>query len=105
MSLESLSKIKDPSSIPTIIRTLDHPIPKISTGAQEALDVFRNMVILEPLIEALKNDVLVKYIEHRLRKFGKNEENNKKMEGKYEFPLWVDKLFHEILDPNMDFDN
>ncbi len=100
IAIESLSKIKDPSTISALIGLLDHPAREISVATQEALDVFRNIVIIEPLVEALKNDVIVKYIEHRLRKFPEQPGKKKNPErslSSLKLPMWLEMLLHEIL--------
>ncbi|UYP44909.1 hypothetical protein NEF87_001194 [Candidatus Lokiarchaeum ossiferum] len=100
IAIESLSKIRDPTSISALIGMLDHGAPEISIAAQEALDVFRNIVIIEPLVDALKHDVIVRYIEHRLRKFPEQPGKKKNPErslSSLKLPMWLEMLLHEIL--------
>lgn len=104
ISIEALAKIKDESSVPGLIKLLNHSSKNISVAAQEALDVFSNMTILEPLIFALKDDVIIKYIEHRLKlqpeKDDSPKNKTKKLVAKLNLPIWVEMLLYEVLIEN-----
>ena len=100
ISLESLSKIKDPESVPAIISVLNHPEREISTTAQETLDVFDNSDLIEPLVEAMKKDVIIEYIKHRIQKFpapkGKRFNIRRYIRG-LQLPIWMESLLDEII--------
>ena len=104
ISIEALAKIKDEQSLPGLIRLLNHPSKNISVAAQEALDAFSNMTILEPLISALKNDVIIRYIEHRLKLYPEKkpiqQDNTKRMLAQLNLPMWVEMLLYEVLIEN-----
>ncbi len=100
VSLESLSKIKDPESIPAIIKVLNHPALEVSAAAQETLDVFDNSVLVEPLVDAMKKDVIIEYLQHRIQKFpspkGKRFNIRRYIRG-LQLPIWMESLLDEII--------
>jgi len=100
ISLESLSKIKDPESIPAIINVLNHPAREISVVAQETLDVFKNTDLIEPLVDAMKKDAIIEYIQHRLQRFP-NPNGRKFNISSYirglQLPIWMESLLDEII--------
>ena len=100
ISLESLSKIKDPESIPAIISVLNHPAREVSVVAQETLDVFDNNDLIEPLIDAMKKDVIIEYLRHRMQKFpgpkGKRFNIRRYIRG-LQLPIWLESLLDEII--------
>ena len=66
----------------------------------EALDVFRNILIIEPLVESIKNDVVVKYLAHRLKKSfyksGKKIKPERSLK-KLKLPMWLEMLLNEVI--------
>jgi len=100
ISLESLSKIKDPESIPAIINVLYHPAREISVVAQETLDVFDNTDLIEPLVNAMKENMLIEYIQHRIQKFpgpkGRRFNIRRYIRG-LQLPIWMESLLDEII--------
>jgi HEAT repeat protein len=100
VTIEALSKIQDERSIPGLVEMLYHNTKAISLAAQEALDVFPNMSLLEPLINALKEDVILRYIEHRLKIYPEEKNGQKRTKTllmKHQVPMWLEMLLYEVL--------
>ncbi len=100
VAIEALAKIKDPNSINALIEALEYPANEISLAAKEALDVYRNILIIEPLVDAVKNDVVVKYLAHRLKKSffksGKKIKPERSLK-KLKLPMWLEMLLNEVI--------
>ena len=79
---------------------LNHPEREISATAQETLDVFDNSDLIEPLVEAMKKDVIIEYIKHRIQKFpapkGKRFNIRRYIRG-LQLPIWMESLLDEII--------
>ena len=77
-----------------------HPAREVSVAAQETLDVFNNPDLIEPLVDAIKKDVIIEYIQHRMQKFpgpkGKKFNISRYIRG-LQLPIWMESLLDEII--------
>jgi HEAT repeat protein len=93
---ETLSRIKDPAAIPALINVLDHPLQEISIAAKEALDVFQNIELFEPMIDAIMNDRKIVYVRHRLKDYT-DQKIDRDMLKELKLPIWVEELLRELI--------
>ena len=103
VSIEALAKIKDPQSIPVLVEQLDSPFPEIYLAVRDALDGFRNLVMLEPLMNAIKQTKIVQYITHRLGKFPNSppisslDQKNGINLSNLQLPAWIELFIKDLL--------
>ena len=103
VSIEALAKIKDPQSIPILVEQLDSPFPEIYLAVRDALDGFRNLVLLEPLMNTIKQTKIVQYISHRLEKypnsipaFSADKKDGLNLSN-LQLPAWIELFVKEML--------
>jgi HEAT repeat protein len=74
IALEAIGKIRDPITIPSLIKLIETHQDEIKVAAENTLDIFEIKDLYDPLLRAFVNDAKLNYLQKRIDSNGKNLE-------------------------------